>query len=299
MKRTALFCLLAAAMLFSCTKENKQDETDDITTPGEPPKEDVIVDVTSIELRKTEVEMDITLTEGKIIEVVSTTPHVEERHLNASIVSGEDVISIERDERGWRVRPLKVGTADVRIVPDHGPAEKHCTVKVSEGNVADAKPVTKLSASKTSFVLKDLIMDGFSYSIDKVTVPFEIEPEDAVFGDDIVVTVDREDVLNISFENKEVTIAAKPNMSHKPSETGTFNVYDIFWHFTTLQLEEPFGQVEHPTIQGVHCEERNASRLLGGKHYNAFLFCLMIFCKSPYRVLQWSFVYSLLLSHRQ
>ena len=214
--------MAAAAVIFSCGKEKQPEDNNE---DPEDVQEEETIEVTSITLRKTNIEMDITLTEGKIIEVISTTPSVNEDYLNAEIITGDDVISLERDERGWRAKPKKLGTAKVKITPQRGGASVECTVTVSEGNVADAVPITKLSCSQKSFTLKDLDESGYSIGPDKVTVAFNIEPAEAVFGADINVTVDREDVLGVEMDGHNLTILSMPNTSHKPSETGTFNVY--------------------------------------------------------------------------
>ena len=110
-----LVLTLSAALLFSCGKKN----------PDAPShEEEIVVEIKTIELRKSSLEIDIKMEEGKVIEVVTPSyMEVPLKRLGARI-EDESIVSVSFEEsaHGFRVLPKAVGKTEVVIYADEGPA---------------------------------------------------------------------------------------------------------------------------------------------------------------------------------
>lgn len=222
------FMLITAAILTiaACTKDKKdnEEEASANTTPQVELKP-----INTIELRLTNIEMDITWSEGKIIEIIK--PSYQEVPLGriSAKVEDESIISISKDfdGHGFRVKPKKVGTTTVKFTPDKGPAEATCTVTVSEGDVAGKKEISSITAEETEIELRDLVQSsGAKPRGETKYVKVTLEPADASIYSDVDIWTDREDVLTVyASASDKVCIETAPNESDDDSVTGKFNVY--------------------------------------------------------------------------
>lgn len=216
-----LVLTLSAALLFSCSKKNP-DKT--------PAEKETPVEIKTIELRKSSLEIDSKMVEGKIIEVV--TPSYMEvplkrlgaRAEDASIVS----VTFEESAHGFRVKPKAVGKTEVVIYADKGPAYATCMVEVSEGGIADNVEITKIAAEETELELADLVMSsGAKPRGESRKLDITLEPADASLSKDVTIWTDREDVLYCYpvYGKNQIQIETDPNEFDDASVTGLFHVY--------------------------------------------------------------------------
>ncbi|MBR1869572.1 MAG: hypothetical protein IJ799_05850 [Bacteroidales bacterium] len=216
-----LVVTLSAALLFSCSKKD----------PDAPAREEEkVVEIKTIELRKSSLEIDIKMEEGKIIEVVTPSyMEVPLKRLGARI-EDESIVSVSFEEsaHGFRVLPKAVGKTDVVIYADKGPAYAVCSVEVSEGGLADNVEVTKIAAEETRIILSDLVMSsGAKPRGESKTLDITLEPAEASLSKDVTIWTDREDVIYSYpvYGKNQIKVETEPNDSDDPSVTGLFHIY--------------------------------------------------------------------------
>ena len=223
----------AVACLAACGKSAQ---------PGEDGPEgggDVDRSVTSINLRSSLLEMDLSWSEGVVLDGIVCDPEDTPLSSLRCTSSDEGVVTVEKDTYGFRLFPHKVGEATLTIIPSAGPASATCKVKVNEDGTTSATPISgiQLTTSESMSVVSD-----YSNRTALFTATFT---PGGVSTNDITIYSDRPDLIE-KYEyigtQKEgayytvddqaagtgslmVGVTIKKNTAHAPTETGLVNIY--------------------------------------------------------------------------
>lgn len=225
----AIPAIAAIALLVSCGK----DEPSNNHAEGNEDKA-----VTSITLRSSTMDMDLSWTEGRVLDGIVCNPEDTPLSSLRCRSSDESVVTVKKDPYGFRVFPHKIGEATLTIVPSDGPASATCTVRVNEDGLSDAPEISSIELETTD---GNSVVSDYNNRTAVFTAKFTPA---GISTKDIVIYSDRPDLIEkisyIGIDNKDGTygaidvdgkgvlmvgITVKRNTAHAKTETGIVNVY--------------------------------------------------------------------------
>lgn len=245
MKKLIALSVLVIAAFYSCGKEQP-------TENGTKPAEKILV--TGFELHNSYLQIGQHMTEGLVLQIDEIAPRKAPLSLLQCTVENKDIVSVSRDDYGFRLFPKAVGTTSVTISTTSGPAaSKTCTVEVMAKADYNTPEITSITADQTKVELSDQPSSGGAMQGDRVDVNISLVPEDAKLDATIIYT-DRPDILYVTPMNNRLRIEAEPNLDDKESVTGTFHIYVKPKRGTAKALEitvDVFGHVYGAQFNGI------------------------------------------------
>ena len=222
----AVSAFSALTMLSSC---GKSEQPESVTPGGEEP---VSREVTSIKLRSSNIDMDLSWTEGVVLDGIVCNPADTPLSSLRCTSSDESVVTVERDDYGFRIYPHKIGEATLTVLPSEGPASATCKVKVNENGITNAVEISKIElAALGSNQVSDYNSNVASFGL--TITPAEVS------ANDLTIWSDRPELIEeIKYFGKEeggvvsaiegvllVAVTVKKNTAHATTDTGIVNVY--------------------------------------------------------------------------
>ena len=155
----AVSAFSALTMLSSC---GKSEQPESVTPGGEEP---VSREVTSIKLRSSNIDMDLSWTEGVVLDGIVCNPADTPLSSLRCTSSDESVVTVERDDYGFRIYPHKIGEATLTVLPSEGPASATCKVKVNENGITNAVEITDVKLTAYTSVVTDYNSNTASFGL--------------------------------------------------------------------------------------------------------------------------------------